>query len=182
MGEFIAAGIKDDMPGDNAWNVAICTGDDTDLAGDSFQWIWANPSNRKYSHRYHGCTAVSVAALWQGTKVHGPVSGPDELAMAGDWRRGHGRVPRGAWAGPAADLIEDVGAARRAIYLPAYRYQVMSWVVGSEEVQQLVQAARDHDGPVYLRDREVFAGVDNPTGMSAAWLLATWLNTGSWPQ
>ena len=182
MGTFIPAGMTDDILDPHALVINTCTGNDTDLAGDEHNWVWANPTNRKFGHEYHGREAVSVAALWQGTKVYGPINEPDEFALAGDWRRGKGRAPRGAWAGPGEDLISDIGAARRAIFLPAYKYQIMSWVVGDDKVGEMVHKARHHEGPVYLRDFDTDQGLDNPTAMSHAWLLSVWLNVGEWPK
>lgn len=182
MGTFIPTGMREPIEDDYALIIDTCAGNDTALVGDELRWVWANPTNRRFSHRYHGLEAVSVAALWQGTKVYGPVNEPDELALAGDWRRGKGRTPRGAWAGPGEDLIDEIGEARRAIFVPAYSFQIMSWVVGNDRVQEMVHKARHHEGPVYLRDHDTEQGVDNPTAMSHAWLLAVWLNTGDWPK
>ena len=41
--------------------------------------------------------------------------------------------------------------------------------------------ARQHAGLVYLRDFDTGRGIDRNGPMSHAWVLAVWLNTGSFP-
>lgn len=181
MGEFIAIGMRKKIEDPNAMVINTCSGNDTADAGSQTKWTWSNPTNRRYPQEYHGRTAVSTEAMWQGTKVRGDADEPDEATMAGDWRRGKGKRPRGAWAGDGNPLITSPGAARLAVYVPAFRHQIETWMAESAAVRAWVQAARDHDGPVYLRDHDTGQGIHRNGPMSHAWLLSIYLNTGEWP-
>ena len=185
--KFIPIGMRTKVPDDVARTALVintCSDNDTDEVGDYARWSWTNPTNWRYPHRYHDIEAVSTECLWQGTKVFsikGNAARPDPLTLGGDWRRGKGKRPIGAYAGPDAPPITSPGAARRAIYIPAYAHQIESWLRDSPKAAAVLRAARVHNGPVYLRDFDTGQGVDRNGPMSHAWLLSIWLNTGSWP-
>lgn len=180
MGQFTAIGMRTKVEDPTALVINTCGGNDTAERGDATRWVWSNPTNRAITHRYHDITAVSTEALWQGTKIRAGMSGPDAVTLAGDWRRGKGKRPQGAYAGPGAPLITTPGEARRTIYIPAFAAQIRFWLA-DEQVVAWLQAARDHAGPVYLRDHDTGRGIDRNGPMSHAWLLATWLNDDSIP-
>jgi hypothetical protein len=128
--------------------------------------------------REGGVTAVSVECLWQGTKVFS--TEPDPATLAGAWRRGKAKRPKGAYAGLGEPLLTSPGVARRAIYIPTFKRLVEHWLQDTE-VQAWIEKARQHTGPVYLRDFDTGRGLDRNGPMSHAWVLAVWLNTGSFP-
>jgi hypothetical protein len=175
MGHFTAIGMRTPIRSPDALVINTCARNDTAELGDLTHWVWANPTNRAIVHRYHDIEAVSVECLWQGTKIlQVPGPGPDPKTLAGDWRRGKGKRPAGAYAGPEAPLIRDQGAARRAIYIPAFRRLIEHWL--TQGADALIAQAKKHDGPVYLRDFDTGRGLDRNGPMSHAWVLATWLN------
>lgn len=178
MGHFTAIGMRISVKDPAALIINTCGGNDTAERGTERCWTWSNPTNRAIMHEYHGYRAVSVECLWQGTKVFD--TGPDPATLAGAWRRGKAKRPKGAYAGPNAPLLTTPGAARRAIYLPAYKKLVDHWMQDAE-VHAWVEKARQHAGPVYLRDFDTGRGLDRNGPMSHAWVLAMWLNTGSFP-
>lgn len=180
MGIFIPTGMRTKIADPAAMIINTCSGNDTDEAGTPTQWAWANPTNRAHPHEYHGHHAASTECLWQGTKLRAGQTEPDPRTMAGEWRRGKGKRPTGAYAGPGQPPITTPGGARRAIYIPAYRRQIEAWM-RDERIQAWIQAARDHQGPIYLRDHDTGQGIDRNGPMSHAWLLAQWLNSGEWP-
>lgn len=189
MGHFTAIGMRTAViAADNPLVINTCADNDTAERGSYTRWSWSNPTNRALPQRYHDIEAVSVECLWQGTKVFNDIAcfphgyaEADALTLAGDWRRGKAKRPIGAYAGPAQPLITNAGDARRAIYLPAFQRQIETWLDMDETVRGWVQDAREHNGPVYLRDFDTGRGVDRNGPMSHAWVLATWLNTGEWP-
>ena len=181
MGHFTAIGMRQKVEDPDALVINTCSDNDTEKMGTQTRWSWSNPTNRRYTHEYKGVEAVSVEALWQGTKMKPGMDRPDAQALAGDWRRGKGKKPLGAWSGEGNPPIAKVGDARRAVYVPAFRGLVEGWISDVPEVAGWVQAARDHEGPVYLRDFDTGRGIDRDGPMSHAWVLATWLNTGVWP-
>lgn len=184
MGKFTAIGMrtpaKDMQP--NALVINTCGKNDTNERGTPDSWVWCNPTNRAINHYYHDLTAVSVECLWQGTKIlrDNPTNIPDNVTLMGDWRRGKGRAPRGAYAGPDQPLITSPGQARRAIYLPAFKNLIDYWMQ-DEQVKQWVNDAFHHDGPVYLRDHDTGRGIDRNGPMSHAWLFCEFLNNQEWP-
>jgi hypothetical protein len=182
MNKFEAIGMRTKVTEPDAMIINTCSGNDTTDKGDPTRWTWANPTNRKYAVQYQGRTAVSVEAVWQGTKLHSGASEPDERAMAGEWRRGKGKRPTGAWAGEGNPPITNPGQARREIYIPAYKAQIEQWIADDPEVAQWIQNARNHPGPVKMRDHDTGRGVDRNGPMSHAWLLSVFLNDGAWPE
>jgi len=182
MGKFTAIGMRastKDHP--DALVINTCGKNDTSDRGDPTSWVWSNPTNRAIPHPYHDITAVSVECLWQGTKIlkTNPTDTPDPLTIGGDWRRGKAKAPRGAYAGPGQPLITTPGAARRAIYIPAFQRLVNHWLQ-DPEVQRWIAEARAHNGPVFLRDFDTGRGIDRNGPMSHAWVLASFLNDGNW--
>lgn len=179
MGHFTAIGMKTPTPA-GAVVIDTCSGNDTAARGDDHHWTWSNPTNRAIRHVYEGVEAVSVEALWQGTKIFEPGGAPDPRTLRGDWRRGKAKRPLGAWAGPAAPLITAPGEARCRIYLPAFTRLIEHWMLDAV-VADRVARAKAHDGPIFLRDWDTGRGIDRDGPMSHAWVLATWLNTGAMP-
>lgn len=179
MGHFTAVGMRVPLPS-GSMIVNTCSGNDTAERGTDHAWTWSNPTNRVITHKYHDIEAVSVEALWQGTKAITGRPCPDPLTLAGDWRRGKAKRPLGAYAGPAEPLITSPGDARRRIYLPAYERLIRHWLTDAE-VADRVARAKTHSGPVFLRDWDTGRGVDNAGPMSHAWVLAIFLNTGRFP-
>ncbi len=180
MGRFTAIGMRVNVPDPKALVINTCGGNDTADKGDFETWVWSNPTNRAIRHHYADVEAVSVEALWQGTKIFQFNGKPDPLTLGGDWRRGKGKPPLGAWRGEGIPLITSPGGARRVIYVPAFRNLVEHWTK-NVIVLNWIQKARDWDGPVYLRDHDTGRGIDRNGPMSHAWVLATWLNTGKFP-
>jgi len=180
MGKFTAVGMRVKIETEDALIVNTCGSNDTAERGTFESWVWSNPTNRAIEHEYAGVQAVSVEALWQSTKIFVPGGRPDEKGLAGDWRRGKGKRPIGAWAGEGIPLITSPGEARRKIYLPAFKNLIEHWLQDAI-VRGWIEAARSHKGPVYLRDHDTGRGVDRNGPMSHAYVLAEWLNTGKWP-
>ena len=180
MGKFTAIGMRVKVDDPAGLVVNTCCGNDTAERGTPTGWTWSNPTNRAVTHRYEDVEAVSVEALWQGTKLLPGQDRPDPEILAGSWRKHKGRRPAGAYAGPGKPLIATPGEARRRIYIPAFKRLVEHWL-RDPEVAGFVQAARDHCGHVYLRDHDTGRGLDRDGPLSHAWILATFLNTGEWP-
>lgn len=176
MDKFQAVGMRTKITEPGALVINTCSGNDTGDAGDATHWSWANPTNRRFAQEHAGAKAVSTEALWQGTKLTAERPKPDERTLAGEWRRGKGKRPIGAWNGEGQPWITSPGAARRAIYLPAFKRQITLWMAASDEVRQWIQDAKNHPGTVYLRDHDTGRGVDRNGPMSHAWVLAEWLN------
>ncbi len=180
MGHFTAVGMRVKIEDPRALVISTCGRNDTAERGEFESWAWSNPTNRAIVHEYEDVKAVSVECLWQGTKVFQPGGAPDPLALGGDWRRGKARRPIGAHGGPGKPLLADPGSARRAIYVPAFARLVSHWMQ-DPVVRDWVDRARAHQGDVFLRDHDTGRGIDRRGPMSHAWVLATWLNTGSFP-
>lgn len=175
-------------PQDAGLVINVACGNDKPGKGDFYAWAWASPTNTRYQAHFQWGEAAtqclhakSVECLWQGTKMFHPTSqGPDPEVLEGNWRKYKGYKPHGAWGGPEGRLLDRVDA-RRLIYIPAYRTQIMQWLLDDAEVQGWVDRSRLEPGFVYLRDFDTGEGLDNPRPMSHAWVLATFLNTGVWP-
>ncbi len=187
MGKFTAIGMRTKVADENALIINTCGRNDTAEIGTATSWVWSNPTNRVLTHRYHDIEAVSVEALWQGTKItkrtqaagHG--LRPDPTIIAGDWRKGKGKRPIGAYAGPGQPLITTPGEARRAIYLPAFE-RLIRHGLRNTTINRWIRDAIDHDGPVSCAITTPGRGVDRNGPMSHAWVLATFLNTGEFPR
>lgn len=180
MGRLTAIGMRTKAENPQALVINTCGQNDTANVGTMESWVWSNPTNRAIVHTYAGIEAVSVEALWQGTKIFTPNGMPDQQTLSGDWRRGKAKRPIGAWAGANQPLIRTPGEARRRIYIPAFRRLVEHWLT-DERVRTYLHRAQTHIGPVYLRDHDTGRGIDRNGPMSHAWVLATFLNTGSFP-
>lgn len=179
MGHFTAIGMRAKVEEPNALVINTCGKNDTNEVGDDRTWAWSNPTNRVIPHFYRDVTAVSVECLWQGCKLLPGQDRPDPEILNGNWRKNKGKKPAGAY-GPGV-LIDSPGEARRTIYIPAFRNLIEFWLREDEEIRDRVQRARDHKGPVFLRDFDTGRGVNRHGPMSHAWVLAVWLNTGAWP-
>jgi hypothetical protein len=180
MGKFTAIGMRTKVEDKTALVINTCGQNDTAEIGTDTAWVFCNPTNRALVHRYEDVGAVSVEALWQGCKLLPDQTTPDVAILHGEWRKNKGKRPVGAYAGPNNPLITTPGEARRKIYVPAFR-KLIEFYLNIEEVRQRIDAARKHDGPVYLRDHDTGRGIDRNGPMSHAWLFAMWLNTGVWP-
>lgn len=180
MGHFTAIGMRAKVEDPTALVINTCGSNDTADRGTPTSWVWSNPTNRALTHNYHDIAAVSVEALWQGTKLLPGQTRPDQDILDGNWRKHKGKRPAGAYAGPGQPLITTPGGARRAIYLPAFRNLVEHWMHDAT-VAVWVADAMAHPGPVFLRDHDTGRGIDRNGPMSHAWLFATFLNTGEWP-
>lgn len=180
MGHFTAVGMRAKVEDPTALTINTCGQNDTADRGSFESWVWSNPTNRAIVHPYEGIQAVSVEALWQGTKIFQAGGRPDPETLAGDWRRGKAKRPIGAWHGEGVPLITTPGGARRSIYIPAFRRLVEHWLQ-DDVVQDWVARARAHAGPVFLRDHDTGRGLDRNGPMSHSWVLCEWLNTGKWP-
>lgn len=178
MATFVPIGMR--VPVSDGLAINTCAGNDTSNIGNATSWVWTNPTNRAVIHKYEDIEAVSVECLWQGTKIRGGGAGilANVHILAGDWRKGKGKKPIGAYAGFGKPLITTPGAARRAIYLPAFERLIRFWLDSSHEVRVLFRNACRFDGNVYLRDHDTGQGIDRNGPMSHAWLLSTWLNDG----
>jgi hypothetical protein len=181
QGHFTAIGMRAKIEDDDAIVINTCGNNDTRQRGTPNSWVWCNPTNRAIIHPYHDIQAVSVECLWQGTKIKPGMIGPDLECLGGEWRRGKGKRPVGAYAGLGQPLITSPGEARRAIYIPAFARLVNHWLQDSE-VAEWVQQAKEYDGAIYLRDFDTGRGVDRDGPMSHAWLLCEFLNNGEWPK
>jgi hypothetical protein len=180
MGHFTAIGMRAKVVDPRALVINTCGKNDTRARGDQHSWVWSNPTNRAVVHPYEGVEAVSVEALWQGTKIFKEGGRPDPRTLTGEWRRGKAKRPIGAWAGEGNPLITTPGEARRRIYLPAFSRLIEHWLE-DHQVSSWVEAARNHPGPVYLRDFDTGRGIDRNGPMSHGWVLCMWLNDGKWP-
>ena len=184
MGKFTAIGMRTAEASLPSKRMVIntCGRNDTSDKGDISIWVWCNPTNRAIIQTYEDIQAVSVECLWQGTKIlkSNDTDKPDPTTLNGDWRRGKGKQPKGAYGGPDKPLITNPGAARRAIYLPAYRNLVAHWEQ-DHEVREWLAICREFDGYVFLRDHDTGRGLDRNGPMSHAWLLCMYLNDGVWP-
>jgi len=181
--EYIATGMRTRIDDDGLhWVVNTCAPNDTTDPGDEKRWGWTTPTSRIMQHEYAGITAVSTECLWQGTKMTAGLERPDQDILDGNWRKAKGKKPRGAWAGEGVPLITTPGEARRRIYIPAFRAQIMRWLETSDEAAAMYEKAEAYEGRIYLRDYDTGQGLDRNGPMSHAWVLAIWLNTGSWPQ
>jgi hypothetical protein len=187
MGRFTAIGMRVKVTDKNALVINTCGRNDTAEKGDLTSWVWSNPTNRVITnHLYEDIEAVSVECLWQGTKLLPGMTEPDKEILNGNWRKNKGKRPAGAYAGKNEDgtprpLLTTPGAARRAIYIPAFKNLIEHWLWEDREVWNWVEQARCWDGPVFLRDHDTGRGIDRNGPLSHAWILATWLNTGEWP-
>lgn len=186
MGHFTAIGMRTKVEDPKALIINTCSCNDTAEFGDETHWAWSNPTNRAIIHKYADIEAVSVECLWQGTKLLPSQTRPDPEILAGNWRKNKGKRPAGAYTGPNASrmdppypLITSPGEARRKIYIPAFRNLIEHWL-GKDIVRSFVEQAKAHPGPVYLRDHDTGRGIDRNGPMSHAWVLASFLNTGSW--
>lgn len=180
MGHFTAIGMRTKVDDPTALVINTCGQNDTDERGTPTSWVWSNPTNRAILHPYEDIVAVSVETLWQGTKLLPGQTRPDPEIIGGAWRKNKGKRPVGAYAGPGNPLLASPGVARRQIYVPAFRRLIEHWLQ-DRIVKDWVRMAREHDGPVYLRDFDTGRGIDRNGPMSHAWVMATWLNTGQWP-
>ena len=182
MGKYTAIGMRtaeSSLP-DKRIVINTCGKNDTAEKGDMHTWVWCNPTNRAITHKYEDIEAVSVECLWQGTKILTQDGRPDALTLSGNWRRGKGKRPVGAYNGPNRPLITSPGAARRAIYLPAFKNLIDHWMKDSQ-VQDWVAECEAFDGHVFLRDHDTGRGLDRNGPMSHAWLLCMYLNNKAWP-
>jgi hypothetical protein len=180
MGHFTAIGMRTKVEDPSALVINTCGKNDTADIGDDRSWVWSNPTNRAIQHPYADITAVSVECLWQGCKLRVGETRPRQEILDGNWRLGKGKRPIGSYGGPNLPLICTPGEARRRIYIPAFRRLVEHWLA-NPEVAKMVETARNWSGPVYLRDFDTGRGIDRNGPMSHAFVLATWLNTGEWP-
>lgn len=180
MGHFTAIGMRTKVEEPNALIINTCGSNDKALIiGNERSWDWSNPTNRAILHKYEDITAVSVECLWQGCKLVGDMTKPLDEVLLGQWRWGKGKRPKGAYAGEGKPLITTPGAARRAIYIPAFRNLIEYWMK-NPAVQDMIEYAKEWTGPVYLRDHDTGRGIDRNGPMSHAWVLASFLNTGNW--
>lgn len=180
MGKFTAVGMRAKIDAANALVINTCGKNDTAERGEYASWVWSNPTNRAIIHTFHDIQAVSVEALWQGTKIFVEGGRPDGETLGGNWRRGKAKRPVGAYNGPDQPLLRRPGLARRAIYIPAFTNLIQHWMK-DPIVAGWIEQARNHAGPVFLRDHDTGRGVERNGPMSHAWVLATYLNTGSFP-
>lgn len=180
MGKFTAIGMRTKIEDPKALVINTCGQNDSSNRGDFTSWVWSNPTNRAIEHKYEGLCAVSVECLWQGTKLFQECGLPDEKTLSGDWRRGKAKKPVGAYTGIGNPILKTPGEARRKIYIPAFKNLIEHWMKDSV-VQDWVLKARDHDGPVFLRDHDTGRGIDRNGPMSHAWVLASYLNGGMFP-
>lgn len=126
--------------------------------------------------------SASVEGLWQGLKVFESAD-VDRSKLSVTSMKGLKRTVRrfggclGHRAGFDSDALLDYIAARRAIYLPAYR-----WVLEhrlADEVDLLRTLGKERT--VVLLDYETNVDVDDPRKpLSHAGLVAAWLE-GRWP-
>ncbi len=180
MGRFTAIGMRVKIEDPSALVINTCGQNDSAERGSFESWVWSNPTNRAVKHKFEDVEAVSVEALWQGTKVFVEGGRPDPQTLGGDWRRGKAKRPVGAYNGPGKPLLRTPGQARRRIYIPAFRNLVEHWL-DDQVVKTWIESAKAHSGPIFLRDHDTGRGIDRNGPMSHAWVLATFLNTGGWP-
>ena len=172
---FIPTGMRTKITDPNAIIINTCSGNDTAERGTRTQWTWANPTNRATPHTHKGIRFASTECAWQGTKMRPGQTTPDPEIAQGAWRKGKGKRPTGAWNGDGEPQITTPGAARRAIYIPAYRAQITEWM-RDVTVRTWIEQMQDQDHDVYLRDYDTGQGIERNGPMSHAWLLAQWLN------
>lgn len=91
------------------------------------------------------------------------------------------KIPDGWIVVDTCALNDTSGAARRAIYVPAYRLQVERWLAASATLRDRVARLRADPRPVAAQDYDEGRGLDRLGPMSHAWVLCMWLNTGVWP-
>lgn len=181
MGRFTAIGMRTKVTDPAALIINTCSHNDSSEIGDLTHWSWSNPTNRAVPQRYQDVEAVSTECNWQGAKLMVGQDRPDPTILAGAWRKNKGRRPVGAYAGPGQPLITSPGLARRLIYLPAFRHQIVHWL-NVTAVTTLVLEALEHDGDILLRDHDTGRGLDRNGPLSHAWILAEFFNhKGVWP-
>ena len=129
-----------------------------------------------------GTTAESVEGVWQGLKVF-ETADVDPAKFAVNSMRGLKRTVRkfgpvrGHRRGVNGAELLDYAAARRAIYLPTYRF------VLEKRTAEVVEELRNlcDRGPVVLLDYEINTDLDDLSRpLSHAALLAAWVR-GEWP-
>lgn len=180
MGHFTAIGMRTPVEDPRALIINTCGKNDTSERGTPQNWAWSNPTNRAITHYYQDITAVSVECLWQGTKLQINQTHPDPEILNGNWRKNKGKRPIGAYTGINNPPITNPGDARKHIYLPAFQKLIDHWL-NDPQVNKWINDAKNHTGPVYLRDHDTGRGLYRNGPMSHAWVLATWLNTGNMP-
>lgn len=184
MGKFTAIGMRTKVEDPTALVVNTCSGNDSTDRGDKTRWTWSNPTNRAIGRIPLGTDptrfAVSTECAWQGAKILKGMTHPDPRTLGGEWRRGKAKKPIGTWNGEGKPLITTPGEARRKVYIPAFRASAEHWLQ-DPQVLAIIDNARHHPGPVFLRDHDTGRGIDRNGPMSHAWVLAMWLNTGKWP-
>ena len=129
-----------------------------------------------------GVTAACVEGIWQGLKVFHGVD-VDPAAFRNDRMRGLKRTVRrfgpvrGHRRGVEGDELLDYVAARRVIYLPAYRFVLEHHLSGGV----VALRERAEEGDVVLLDYETNTDVDDTSRpLSHAGLVRAWL-VGEWP-
>jgi len=180
MGKFTAIGMFTSVPAGSIV-VDTCAHNDTALEGDDYRLAAFNPTNSRFGFEHRGARGVSTETGWQGLKAIPGRPCPDPDTLAGRWGRGKKARPIGHWNGDGEPLLTTPGAARRIIYIPAYRLQIERWLAYSATLRDRVARLRSDRRPVFLRDYDHGRGVDRDGPMSHAWVLAVWLNTGKWP-
>jgi len=181
IGHFTSIGMRTKVDDPTALVINTCGKNDTADKGTPESWVFCNPTNRAIVHHYEDIGAVSVEALWQGTKLLPGQTTPDHEILQGNWRKNKGKRPAGAYAGPNAPLITSPGEARLRIYIPAFKNLITHWLQ-DKEVRTWISEAEQHDGPVYLRDHDTGRGIMRNGPMSHSWLFCVWLNTKDWPK
>ena len=185
MGKFTAIGMRTPVEDDRALVVNTCSDNDKCLIGNNAQWSWCNPTNRLFEAVHpedDAVRAVSIEALWQGTKIFKAGGRPDPFTLDGDWRRGKGKKPIGSWAGEGRALHQTPGDARRAIYIPAFIRQIYRILMSNNGAEALLRYAGRQSRNVFLRDWDTGRGLEQRGPMSHAWVLANILNTGDVPE
>ncbi len=203
MAIFVPVGMRASIPpADDVLIVNTCSDNDSTFLGDAVRWSWSNPTNRMYSATL-GFTggelrAVSVEAMWQGTKVLPNTPGlvqrdggfyldtesfkaANRDALSGNWRTHKGKKPVGAWVGPDKPLIRSPGEARRSIYLPVYLDQLTK-MTKLTQPRTLVDLARFKYSKVFLRDHDTGYSINANRALSHAFLLSAFLNGQSWAE
>jgi len=129
-----------------------------------------------------GVTAMSVEGIWQGLKVFKgegiDTSRFELMQMRGVKRttKTHGQV-LGHQAGVRDETLLNYVAARKQIYLPAYKWTLEHKL--QPELEQLRKLSAE--GDVVLLDHETNADINNVNHpLSHASLVIAWLE-GNWP-